>query len=61
MPPTSPAVGLVRPAAAVNDAIRAVVAGARGRRWTQAETALYRLLVSEWLAAEARDGIGEAA
>ena len=61
MPPTPLAVGRVRPAAVVNAAIRAVVIRASGRRWTQAETALYRLLVDEWVAAVARDEIVEAA
>ncbi len=52
MSPHSPAVGLPRPAAAVNQAIRALVVGAAGREWRQAEVALYRLLVEEWVAAE---------
>ena len=43
--------GSVRSADAVNAAIRAVVWGARDREWTQAERALYELLVAEWLAA----------
>lgn len=43
--------GSVRCAAAVNRQIRAVVVGAQGREWTQAERALYVLLVGEWLAA----------
>ncbi len=60
MPPT-PSRGPVRPAAAVNDAIRAVAWRARGREWTHAEQALYRLLVDEWVAATGRDEIVEAA
>jgi hypothetical protein len=53
--------GSVRSAAVVNEAIRAIARRAAGREWTHAEQALYRLLVVEWLAAEARDGIVEAA
>lgn len=60
MPPNAARCGSVRSAMVVNAQIRAVVAGASGRRWTQAETALYRLLVDEWMAAE-RDDVGEAA
>lgn len=48
MPPTIPAPAVVRPAAAVNAAIRALVVRASGRRWTQAERALYGLLLEEW-------------
>lgn len=51
MPPNLPAVGLPRPAAAVNAAIRAIVTGAADRAWTQAERALYGLLLEEWEAA----------
>lgn len=59
MSPHSPAVGLARSAAAVNEAIRAIGFRAQGRKWTRAETALYQLLVEEWLAAE--DDVAEAA
>jgi hypothetical protein len=38
----------LRPAAVVNEAIRALVRGAQGRKWTQAERALYGLLIVEW-------------
>jgi hypothetical protein len=51
MPPTSPTVAVPRSAAEVNTAIRAVVARAQGRAWTQAERALYGLLLEEWEAA----------
>ncbi|CAM5553630.1 hypothetical protein SCALM49S_03951 [Streptomyces californicus] len=34
-------------AAAVNEAIRAIVVGAQGRQWTVAERALYELLRDE--------------
>lgn len=44
--------GSVRSAAAVNEAIRALVRGARGRSWTRAERALYDLLRDEWVTAE---------
>lgn len=43
--------GSVRSSAVVNEAIRAIVVGARGRRWTQAERTLYGLLLEEWGAA----------
>lgn len=52
MPPTLPPSGSVRSAVVVNAAIRALVVGAQGREWRQAERALYRLLVDEWVAAE---------
>lgn len=39
---------VVRPAAAVNSAIRAIVVRAQGRPWTTAERALYGLLLDEW-------------
>jgi hypothetical protein len=45
----------------VNEAIRAIAWRARGRAWTHAEQALYRLLVEEWVAAELRDNLVEAA
>ncbi len=51
MPPTPPAPGQPRPAAAVNEAIRAIVVGAQGREWTWAERALYGVLLEEWEAA----------
>ncbi|WP_338060777.1 hypothetical protein [Streptomyces viridochromogenes] len=35
----------------MNEAIRAVVRGAAGRPWTQAERALYEQLRDEWVAA----------
>ncbi|QJT04337.1 hypothetical protein G9272_31970 [Streptomyces asoensis] len=54
MPPTPSERGSVRSAAAVNEAIRAIAWRARGREWKQAEKALYRLLVEEWVAAEQR-------
>ena len=47
MPPP-PEPGSVRSAAAVNEAIRAIVARAQGREWTTAERALYGLLLEEW-------------
>ena len=51
MSPNSPCPGSVRPAAVVNESIRAVVRGAQGRQWTYAERALYGLLLEEWEAA----------
>lgn len=60
MSPNLPASGLVRSAAVVNEAIRAVVRGAQGRQWTQAERALYEQLRDEWLTA-LRDEVVEAA
>ena len=51
MSPNPSGPGLVRPAAVVNEAIRAVVRGAAGRQWTQAERALYDELRDEWVAA----------
>jgi hypothetical protein len=35
----------------VNAAIRAIVVGAQGRPWREAERALYGLLLEEWVAA----------
>lgn len=52
MSPNLLPVGSVRPAAVVNEAIRALVRGARGRRWTVAERALYGLLRDEWVEAD---------
>ncbi|NUR04338.1 MAG: hypothetical protein HOY79_49895 [Streptomyces sp.] len=60
MSPRAPAPGLVRSAAAVNAEIRAIVVGAKGRKWTVAEQTLYGLLLAEWEAAR-RAEIGEAA
>lgn len=60
MSPNPLAPGGVRSAAVVNRAIRAVVRGARGRAWTQAERALYEQLRDEWVAAM-RDEVVEAA
>ena len=60
MSPNVPVSGFVRSAAVVNEAIRAVVRGARGRAWTQAERALYEQLRDEWVAAM-RDEVVEAA
>lgn len=51
MAPNPDCPGSVRSADVVNAAIRAIVVGARGRRWTQAERALYGLLLEEWEAA----------
>lgn len=45
----------MRPAAVVNDLIRAVVRGARASGWTQAERALYGALCEEWVAATQAD------
>lgn len=56
MPPTSSAFGLVRSAAAVNEAIRAVVATAQGRAWTVEERALYGRLLVEWEQAVRAEG-----
>lgn len=41
----------LRPAARINAEIRALVRATKGRRWTQAERALYGLLLEEWAAA----------
>lgn len=54
MSPTPSRCGPVRPAAAVNEAIRAIAWRAQGRPWTRAEQALYQLLVEEWVQAEQR-------
>lgn len=51
MSPTPPVSGSVRSSHEVNEAIRAIVLGARGRAWTYAERALYGLLLEEWAAA----------
>ncbi|MEV4227226.1 hypothetical protein AB0J81_08980 [Streptomyces bobili] len=61
MPPTSSPCGTVRSAAAVNQAIRAVVLRAQGRPWTHAERALYGLLRDEWVEALRREEMGVAA
>ena len=55
MPPSSQDPGPPRPAAVVNEAIRAVVRGARNRGWTQAERALYGELRDEWMTAVQAD------
>lgn len=55
MSPHSGHRGSVRPAAVVNDEIRAIVRGAQDRAWTFAERALYGLLLEEWETA-LRDG-----
>lgn len=52
MSPNSPAPGFVRPAAVVNEAIRALARAAWGRPFTAEERAAYELLVVEWAAAE---------
>lgn len=51
MSPNPSRPGPSRSAAVVNAAIRAVVRGAQGRQWTQAERALYDQLRDEWVAA----------
>lgn len=61
MSPSLPAAGRPRPAAVVNEAIRALVRRAHGRRWTQAERALYGLLLEEWAAAVGREEVATAA
>jgi hypothetical protein len=48
MSPTPVLRGSVRSAAVVNAQIRAIVVRAQGRPWTQAERALYGLLLEEW-------------
>jgi hypothetical protein len=52
MSPNSSAPGLVRPAAVVNEAIRQLARDAWGRPFTDAERAVYELLVIEWSTAE---------
>lgn len=61
MSPNPPAPGLVRPAAVVNEAIRAIVVRAQGRRWTHAERTLYGLLLDEWAAAVRAEEMSAAA
>lgn len=61
MSPIPSAVGRPRPAAVVNEAIRAIAWRARGRDWTRAEQALYALLRDEWIAARAREEMTTAA
>lgn len=61
MPPTIPAPAVVRPAAAVNATIRALVVRASGRPWTPEERALYGLLLEEWAQAVAREEMRAAA
>lgn len=55
MPPLLSDAAPPRRAAVVNEAIRALVAGAQGRSWTWAEGALYGLLRDEWVAAMAAE------
>jgi hypothetical protein len=45
----------------VNAQIRAIVAGAQGRPWREAERALYGLLLDEWAVAVRREEMGVAA
>lgn len=59
MSPRSPAPGLVRSAAAVNEDIRALIAGT-GRRLTDDEKSELERLYEEWVAAM-RAAIGDAA
>ncbi|NUO43717.1 MAG: hypothetical protein HOV82_16975 [Streptomyces sp.] len=59
MSPSSPALGPVRPAAVVNEAIRALVQGA-GRRLTDEEKTALNQLYEEWAAA-VRSEVVEAA
>lgn len=61
MPPTSAACGSVRSAAVVNAQIRAIVTGAQGRPWREAERALYGLLLDEWAVAVRREEMTTAA
>lgn len=61
MSPNPPAVGRPRPAAVVNEAIRAIVRGAVGREWTRAERTLYGLLLDEWAAALRAEELATAA
>ena len=51
MSPNPQASGLSRPAAVVNDDIRALARAAWGRPFTDEERAVYGLLVVEWDAA----------
>ncbi|MEV6504759.1 hypothetical protein AB0M61_01390 [Streptomyces sp. NPDC051642] len=51
MPPTPSSGSPVRPAAVVNQAIRALWLRAAGRSLTVAERAYYELLLIEWAAA----------
>ncbi|MFF2852730.1 hypothetical protein ACFVT5_41515 [Streptomyces sp. NPDC058001] len=56
MPPTPPLDGRVRPAAVVNEEIRALVARAGG--WLYGETrARYEVLVAEWAVAVAAERV----
>jgi hypothetical protein len=52
MSPNFPVSGFVRSAAVVNEDIRALARSAWGRPFTDAERAVYELLVVEWSAAE---------
>lgn len=52
MSPSSSACGLPRPAAVVNAEIRRLARAAWGRPFTDAERAVYELLLVEWAAAD---------
>lgn len=56
----NPSRGSVRSAAVVNAQIRAIVTGAQGRPWREAERSLYGLLLDEWEQAR-REEMGVAA
>lgn len=58
MPPPTTHPGSVRSAAAVNEAIRALVAQTAGRGWTPEERAEYEQLLEEWDAARTREADG---
>ncbi|MGW4670061.1 hypothetical protein [Streptomyces sp. NPDC004324] len=55
MSPTPPAPGQPRPAAVVNEDIRALARKSWGRPMTSEERARYEVLVVEWVAAEHGD------
>lgn len=61
MSPNSPATGRVRPAAVVNEAIRALVARAAGRPWTPEERDEYEQMLKEWADAVRAEGMAAAA
>lgn len=61
MSPDLPGPGVVRPAAAVNAAIRALALAAWGRPFTDAERAVYEQLLVEWAQAVRRPDVAEAA
>lgn len=52
MSPSPEPSGLVRSAAVVNEDIRRLARGAWGRPFTDAERALYGMLLAEWAAAD---------